>query len=137
PQAVPVAIRAGIGGHQCRGDGDRGEAERVRYDGVSARGGADWVKKRNVGIMAWQNPKLQIPNSKQIPNPKLQPENIRGLFRGIWSLEFVWDLEFGNWDFSHEDRLSISSQEGADRDHSAHRHHVLPACVVHAGQPGL
>ncbi len=46
-----------------------------------------------------KNPKFQIPNPKKIPNTKLQNQ-IPALARfGIWNLGFVWDLEFGIWDF--------------------------------------
>jgi hypothetical protein len=40
--------------------------------------------------------KSQKPNPKQIPNPKIQTP-MRA--RGVWNLEFVWDLEFGFWDW--------------------------------------
>jgi RND superfamily putative drug exporter len=51
----------------------------------------------------WPFGKSQIPNHKFQTNPKSQaqnpkPEQARGRF-GIWHLRFVWNLEFGIWDF--------------------------------------
>jgi hypothetical protein len=46
--------------------------------------------------------KIQNPNPKQIPNLKLGRgalETASGLF-GIWSVEFIRDLDFGFWIFT-------------------------------------
>jgi hypothetical protein len=46
------------------------------------------------------NPKHQIPNSKQIQNPKFQTARPGASVSviGALNLEFVWDLELGIWD---------------------------------------
>ncbi len=43
--------------------------------------------------------KLQNPNSKEIPTNKLQKTG-GGYGIGVWSLELLWVLVFGVWDFS-------------------------------------
>jgi hypothetical protein len=47
------------------------------------------------------NLKHQIPNKLQWPktnNPNLSDERLlRSLI--LWKLDFIWDLEFGAWDF--------------------------------------
>jgi len=45
-----------------------------------------------------KNPKLQIPNSKKAPNPKLQIRG-SGWISDAWSLRFSGRLELGAWDF--------------------------------------
>jgi hypothetical protein len=45
------------------------------------------------------NPKSQIPNPKQISNPKFQRSSAIAASIGVWNLEFVWDLGFGIWVF--------------------------------------
>src|ERR1043166_60793 len=44
----------------------------------------------------FRNPKSQIPSSKEIPSFKHQTAHGE---IGIWSLELLWDLELGIWDF--------------------------------------
>jgi hypothetical protein len=41
--------------------------------------------------------KSQIPNSKEAPMAKLQADASACI--GVWSLELLWDLELGAWDF--------------------------------------
>ena len=43
------------------------------------------------------NSKIQIPNSKQALNPNFQERQLVSNRIGFWSLEFVWDLDFGIW----------------------------------------
>jgi hypothetical protein len=43
------------------------------------------------------NPKSQVPNLKETPSTKFQTSHQR-LFE-IWSLELLWGLGFGIWDF--------------------------------------
>jgi hypothetical protein len=50
-------------------------------------------------------PKSQIPNKFQSPNSQTEQRRLsETLFAGdsigIWSLELVWDLEFGVWSFA-------------------------------------
>ena len=40
------------------------------------------------------NPKSQIPNKSQAPNPKFQTKSVWDLVIGIWNLFGAWCLEF-------------------------------------------
>ena len=44
--------------------------------------------------------KLQIPNSKQVPGPKLPCPSRASPQLGIWHLALLWSLGFGAWTFS-------------------------------------
>jgi hypothetical protein len=64
------------------------EAERKRDNGVKAPSG--------------RNSKLQVPNTKEAPNIKLQPVGKTIAFQALrlefWRLEFGASLEIGSWD---------------------------------------
>jgi len=47
------------------------------------------------------NPKLQIPNHKQIPNLEIQNSK-HVLNLGFWSFNIVWKLALGIWCFRAE-----------------------------------
>jgi hypothetical protein len=44
------------------------------------------------------NPKHQASNKHQIPSTEPQTFGM-ALFLRFWFLEFIWDLEFGIWNF--------------------------------------
>jgi len=47
-----------------------------------------------------EKPKIQNPNPKQIPRSQIPKPGICSRV-GTWSLELVWDLDFGFWNFAH------------------------------------
>src|SRR5438128_842280 len=55
--------------------------------------------RAELGFGAWDlNTKHQTPNTRKIPNPKLQGSDVAGRI-GIWRLGFLWCLELGVWCF--------------------------------------
>jgi sugar lactone lactonase YvrE len=48
------------------------------------------------------NPKSQIPNKFQVFKFQRPPTMVAAWILGLWSLEFIWNLEFGIWNFPPE-----------------------------------
>src|SRR5262245_3802186 len=81
---------------------------------------AHHVSSRGTAVGATlTNPKLQVRNPKEAPNPKAKCRTWREKGRqaccqlsislGIWNLELPWDLELGAWDLLLRRRLNMNN----------------------------
>jgi hypothetical protein len=53
-----------------------------------------------------QSSKFQAPTSREIPNFKLQTPVSPNERFDVWSLELLWSLDVGAWNFNWPDRIS-------------------------------
>src|SRR6266571_5355527 len=71
--------------------------------GRNSAGGASsagpWIPVHAQGQRRNQSSKNQAPNTRKVPNHKLQGGDVAGRI-GIWSLGFFWSLVFGVWCFA-------------------------------------
>src|ERR1051326_3017874 len=90
-----IALNGGPAAHACAWSRPRSAVTPAQPEPRTER---SWPRCKNQ-----QKPRMkpQIPNSKSQENSKIQApkEKRRTRCFGIWSLGFVWDLEFGIWDF--------------------------------------